>query len=208
MSTASPVVSQIMYVIGEFVLCEQQPCLTCKGCPGAGKGTLCARLAIKMQWAHISVGNELRNHVRRGGQVDDIVIQCVQTGTLVPVVDLGRILECRMEKLRRQGYTSFIIDGFPRSMDQIEYMQDLVRGSLTNLEIQLTSSQLGAPEQVVFMDCPKDTARVRVLTRGDTSRVDDEELFERRFTEFSNNSPAILAYFEAQNKLNRVCIVR
>lgn len=56
------------------------------------------------------------------------------------------------------------------------------------------------------MDCPKDIARERVLSRQITGRADTdtEDVFEKRFSEFQLKNPSIVAYFETEEKLVKV----
>ncbi|KAJ9654437.1 hypothetical protein H2198_006517 [Neophaeococcomyces mojaviensis] len=155
---------------------------------GAGKGTLCSMLASRWGWAHISVGHELRRYTQQCDQEDDTISQSVRSATLVPVRQLAEVLARRMQSLWDEGHVSFIIDGFPRHESQISYIQDTI----------------GVPNQVVLLDCAKDIAKERVLRRNDTTRTENEEIFERRFAEYCTNNPDIIARFEAEGKLTRV----
>lgn len=70
----------------------------------------------------------------------------------------------------------------------------------------LTHGKIGLPCRVLLMDCPKDIARERVLSRQITGRADTdtEDVFEKRFSEFQLKNPSIVAYFETEDKLVKV----
>lgn len=71
---------------------------------------------------------------------------------------------------------------------------------------RLTISKVGIPGRVLFMECSKEAAKDRVLTRGfsDRADTDTEEIFEKRFSEFESNNPAIVAHYTARAKLTKV----
>lgn len=96
----------------------------CTGCLGAGNGTLCFKLASGFGWAHISIGDELRRLSQDCDRQDDAVKSCVGSATSVPEKYLAQVLEVRMAALREPGYSSFIVDGFPRYVDQIQCTEE------------------------------------------------------------------------------------
>ncbi|KAK5102109.1 hypothetical protein LTS08_004570, partial [Lithohypha guttulata] len=88
------------------------------GCPGAGKGSLCSKVAPELGWAHLSVGDELRRYVKAHPE-DTAIADCVQQTKLVPVEKLAEIMEQPLRAFKNQGYHAVILDGFPRRADQI-----------------------------------------------------------------------------------------
>lgn len=68
----------------------------------------------------------------------------------------------------------------------------------------LTSQQIGIPDRVICFECPEEIARDRVLTRNDASRVDNDEIFGRRYAQFCSDNPAIVTHYEVEGKLIRV----
>lgn len=101
------------------------------GSPGSGKGPVCEELARKWGWMTISVGDEVRIYCEdHEGMDDDIVVQSKRKSELVPVEELAQVLNHRIQDCRNAGYKSFLIDGFPRDVAQIEYIQEHVRSHI------------------------------------------------------------------------------
>ena len=53
-------------------------------------------------------------------------------------------------------------------------------------------------------ECPKDIAKKRVLARNDTSREDNEQLFEERYAAHLQDNPAILEFYHTKGILTTV----
>ncbi len=86
------------------------------GPPGAGKGTQAKRIARKLNIPHISTGDMLREAVAAGTDLGLKVKEIMDKGFLVPddlMMDLVR------ERLAREDTKNgFILDGFPRTVEQ------------------------------------------------------------------------------------------
>ncbi|PZC52729.1 MULTISPECIES: adenylate kinase [unclassified Mesotoga] len=86
------------------------------GPPGAGKGTQAKRIARKLNIPHISTGDMLRDAVAAGTDLGLKVKEIMDKGLLVPddlMIDLVR------ERLAREDTKNgFILDGFPRTVEQ------------------------------------------------------------------------------------------
>ena len=97
------------------------------GAPGAGKGTLCNRLADLGQHYHLSVGDYLRLYtmsVSPAEQNPEIVAH-VKAHTLVPAELLIPQLKGHLQRLGPDN-TVTIIDGFPRAANQCELFEQQV----------------------------------------------------------------------------------
>lgn len=86
------------------------------GPPGAGKGTQARLLMEKLNIPQISTGDMLREAVKKEGVLGQKAKEFMSAGRLVPdEVVIGIIEERLKEKDAKQG---FILDGFPRTVDQ------------------------------------------------------------------------------------------
>jgi len=90
------------------------------GPPGAGKGTIAEKVAAKYGLAHLSTGDMLRDAIARGTALGAEAKEYVETGRLVPQEILGRVVA---ERLRADG--NFILDGYPRTLEQAEFLSGL-----------------------------------------------------------------------------------
>lgn len=102
------------------------------GPPGAGKGTQAVKLVEKFSIPQISTGDMFRAAVKEGTELGKKAKACMETGTLVPdEVTVGIVRE-RLSKDDCKG--GFILDGFPRTVEQAEALEKI----LDELNLKLT----------------------------------------------------------------------
>ena len=88
------------------------------GPPGAGKGTQAERLQADFQLPYIATGDILRENVREGTELGRKAEQYMNAGDLVPDdLIIAMVTERFQEEDARDG---FILDGFPRTIEQAE----------------------------------------------------------------------------------------
>lgn len=96
------------------------------GGPGAGKGTICTKLAQELGLEHVCVGDLLRAEIER--YENDCptlkpVKQAMDDGRLAPIGAIGMVL---MDKLCETKQAVVLLDGFPRSPEQMKMFQRYV----------------------------------------------------------------------------------
>ncbi|KAJ9622094.1 uncharacterized protein PV06_05830 [Exophiala oligosperma] len=162
------------------------------GGPGAGKGTQSANLVRDYGFVHLSAGDLLReeqdNPESRYGQ---LIKDYIKEGLIVPMEVTVKLLENAMRaNLHDDGVGKFLIDGFPRKMDQAVFFEQTVCPS----------------KCTVFLDCPEEVMRARLLNRGKTSgRSDDnEESIIKRFKTFVNTSMPVVDHFSQEGRVIKV----
>ena len=102
------------------------------GPPGAGKGTQAANLVAEFGIPHISTGDMFRAAVKEGTELGKQAKACMDAGKLVPdEVTIGIVRERLAKDDCRKG---FILDGFPRTVEQA----DALGGILKDLGLSLT----------------------------------------------------------------------
>ncbi|KAJ6446250.1 uridylate kinase [Purpureocillium lavendulum] len=164
------------------------------GGPGAGKGTQCANLVSKHGFTHLSAGDLLRAEQERpGSQFGDLIRDYIKNGLIVPMEVTVQLLENAMTDALAKGGSSkgrFLIDGFPRKMDQAHKFEEAVCPA----------------KLVLFYDCPEDVMEKRLLERGKTSgRSDDNaESIRKRFRTFIETSMPVVDYYEKEGKVIKV----
>ncbi|MDN3505745.1 MAG: adenylate kinase [Simkaniaceae bacterium] len=91
------------------------------GPPGAGKGSQATYIKEKMELAHISTGDLLRENIKAGTDLGKKAKSFMDDGKLVPDNLIFDMLFARVEKADcKKGY---ILDGFPRNIAQAEELQ-------------------------------------------------------------------------------------
>jgi len=119
--------------------------------PAAGKGTLAQMLVDKYNYAHISTGDLLRDEVKKKGTYASLIKECFDKGGLVPDEITMELLKLRLSQ--KDIENGFILDGFPRNLEQAISYDKLISELNINLGI------------AVYIDVPKDVAMGRVLGR-------------------------------------------
>ncbi|KAI0956943.1 UMP-CMP kinase, variant 3 [Taiwanofungus camphoratus] len=107
------------------------------GGPGVGKGTQCASLVDDFGFCHLSAGDLLRaEQAREGSEYGELIRSCIREGQIVPMAVTIKLLENAMRAALETpragdawggGRGRFLIDGFPRQMDQAEKFDNEVR---------------------------------------------------------------------------------
>ena len=98
------------------------------GPPGAGKGSQAPRLVAKLGIPQLSTGDMLRQAMSRNSSVKDQQAKDVMTrgGLVSDEIVIGAIEE-RIEKADCAG--GFILDGFPRTVEQARKLDELLSAS-------------------------------------------------------------------------------
>ncbi len=92
------------------------------GPPGAGKGTQAERLEEDFHLPYIATGNMLRSAVEEGTDLGQRAREYMEGGDLVPDdLIIGMILECVADDSCNDG---FLLDGFPRNLEQAKALSD------------------------------------------------------------------------------------
>lgn len=95
------------------------------GCPGSGKGTQSKAICQRFNLAHISTGDIFREEIGWKTELGGRVAEYVNSGRLVPD---SLVLESVTGKLDKRN-EEFLLDGFPRTMEQAEALDGYLKGS-------------------------------------------------------------------------------
>jgi len=93
------------------------------GAPGSGKGTQAKRLVDRYGFAHISTGDMLRGEVTAGSELGKRVQTIMDSGKYVDDSLMIEIIDRRFSEPDVQS--GFILDGFPRTLDQGKALAEL-----------------------------------------------------------------------------------
>jgi len=170
------------------------------GGPGAGKGTQCARLVDDFNFAHLSAGNLLRaEQNREGSQYGDLIQTYIREGIIVPMEVTMKLLENAMQVTLKERTTGdgwqdgcgrFLIDGFPRKMDQA-----------IGFDEQVCLSSL-----VIYFATAEEVMLNRLLERGKTSGREDDntESIKKRFRTYKIDTMPVIEHYFAQGKVAEI----
>ena len=94
------------------------------GAPGAGKGTQAAKIVKEYGIPQISTGDMFRAAVKEGTELGKAAKACMEAGKLVPdEVTIGIVRE-RLSKA--DCAKGFILDGFPRTVEQADALGNIL----------------------------------------------------------------------------------
>jgi adenylate kinase len=106
------------------------------GPPGAGKGTQAAQIACRFGAPHIATGDIFRANVAEGTELGRAAQEYMDLGDLVPD---EVVIAMVMERLATDDCDSgFVLDGFPRTVNQAEALDRRLAGLGTPLEAALS----------------------------------------------------------------------
>ena len=101
------------------------------GPPGAGKGTQAKCLEKKFGIPHVSTGEILRQAISSGSHLGEEAARYMNGGSLVPnplILDIVRERQARADCA-----SGYVLDGFPRTIDQVRQLDHLLDGTGTPL---------------------------------------------------------------------------
>ncbi|KAF8244928.1 P-loop containing nucleoside triphosphate hydrolase protein [Wilcoxina mikolae CBS 423.85] len=157
------------------------------GGPGVGKGTQCTKLSRDFGFAHISVGDLLREEMKDPSSPHrELIEQRMKEGGLVPPYLSNGVLLREIEKYTVDGQKKFLVDGFPRSMDQVVEFENICKSRFT-----------------LFFYAPKDVMQQRVLGRfGTEGRFDDDRaIFNLRVDGFLRDTMPVIEYLRQESEV-------
>jgi adenylate kinase len=151
------------------------------GPPGGGKGTQAKLLADRLKIPAISTGEILRAAVREGTPLGRQAKAVMESGELVS--DDLMIALIRERLAEPDARIGFLLDGFPRTVDQAVALEKLLEGNGSRLS---TVVNLSVPEQVLLdrlasrsgQENRSDDARETVLERLRIYRQKTEPLID------------------------------
>jgi adenylate kinase len=105
------------------------------GPPGAGKGTQALKLAEKLGVPQISTGDLFRSNITRGTELGLEAKHYLDAGDLVPSDLTNALVDKRLDEA--DAADGFILDGYPRSVEQAEALTRMLGARNTKLDVVL-----------------------------------------------------------------------
>lgn len=153
------------------------------GAPGSGKGTQAANLVEKYGITHLSTGDMLRAEVSAGTELGVEAKKIMDAGQLVSDDIVLGMIKNNIESI--DG--GFLLDGFPRNLNQAEALDSLLAGIEQPID------------KVIFFDVPFEIIKERLLSRGRSD--DNEETIEKRRKVYESETAPLINYYTKQGKL-------
>jgi adenylate kinase len=154
------------------------------GPPGAGKGTQAQKLAEKLDVPHISTGDLFRHNITNETELGLEAKKYLDAGDLVPATLTNALVDDRLNDA--DAANGFILDGFPRSVEQAEAL----RGMLAARNLQL--------DAVLEFRVSEDELLSRLKSRGRADDTDDVIL--NRMKVYRDETAPLLDYYSDELK--------
>lgn len=152
------------------------------GPPGAGKGTQAAILSEKLGVPHISTGDLFRANIGQATPLGLEAKKYLDAGDLVPSEITNNMVKARVGE--PDAANGFLLDGFPRTVDQAQALEAILSELNTKLDAVLS----------FIVD--EDVVVERMLARG---RADDkEDVIRNRLRVYREETAPLLDYYKEQ----------
>ena len=184
--------------------------------PAAGKGTQSNLLKDKYGYVHISTGDMLREIVSSDSELGKVVKNIIDKGNLVSDDLIFKLLKNKLNSIKGKP---FILDGFPRTLNQALFLDNDLK--IDNyIVIYLDLSKEDAIKRIdgrLTCSCGKSynlndiNLKPKIIGICDNcgnvlvKRNDDNlEAFKIRFDVFLKNNKPLIDYYKNKNKLKVV----
>jgi len=104
------------------------------GAPGAGKGTQCKNIVAQYGLLHLSSGDILRQERAADSELGKKARSYMDSGALVPD---EIIIEMMSEAIKKAPAAGFILDGFPRTVNQAIELDKSLAASQQKIDVVL-----------------------------------------------------------------------
>ncbi|KNY27246.1 adenylate kinase [Pseudobacteroides cellulosolvens] len=186
------------------------------GAPGAGKGTQAKKLSQKLCIPHISTGDIFRNNMMNGTELGIKAKEYIDKGMLVPDELTISIVKDRL--IQEDCKNGFILDGFPRTIPQAEYLEKTLIEIGTDMDhvinIHVADEEIiermsgrrvcpncGATYHIVFnptkVDGICDNCKANVIQRDD----DKEETVISRLKTYHEQTEPLIDFYSKRGKM-------
>ena len=192
------------------------------GPPGAGKGTQAVHLASHFSIPHISTGDIFRLNIKGETKLGLHAKSFMDAGNLVPDSVTNDMVADRLT--HADAKSGFLLDGYPRNIDQADFLKDVLEKADTPLdavlEFKLENEEIikrlsgrracrgcGATSHVIFQ-APK-VAGVCDACGGELyQRPDDaENVIANRLSVYAEQTEPIISYYKSAGLLQTISAV-
>lgn len=162
------------------------------GPPGAGKGTQASMIATHLGVPHISSGEIFRTNIAAGTELGVLAKDFIDRGDYVPDDVTNAMIRQRLAQ--PDAGHGFLLDGYPRTIDQIYRLDEMLAES--GLAIDCVLELTADPEAVV----KRLLARAEVEGRSD----DNDDVIRNRLVVYHQQTAPLTAIYDERGLLTRV----
>jgi adenylate kinase len=185
------------------------------GAPGAGKGTHCKKIVERYGLEHLSSGDILRQNRSQNTELGRKAENYMDSGALVPDELIVKMMGEAIGKAKKQG---FVLDGFPRTVNQAIELDKTLAKEKKNIDIVLN---LNVNDEIIVRritgrrSCPAcsavyhienmkpkidgicDKCGAKLMQRQD----DTEEVVQNRLENYYLQTAPVVDFYRKKNKV-------
>ena len=160
------------------------------GAPGSGKGTQSDKLIAHYNLFHISTGDVLRDHIKRGTELGKTANTYISEGKLIPDDLMISILDSVLDENKEATKEGVIFDGFPRTIPQAKSLKAMLEKRAAKVNIVLGLEV----DEAELID--------RLIKRGlESGRSDDNlETIKKRLVVYHEQTSPLKQYYLDEGK--------
>lgn len=192
------------------------------GPPASGKGTQTSRLSQELKFPHVDTGSLLRKALADQTPDGLTAKSYIEKGQLVPVEIVASIIKTRLQDA--DCANGFILDGFPRSTEQAEMLEEMLKEIDNGKEIDFKVVYFDIDQQLLLdriiyrRSCGKcgkiynllslkpqaegvcDDCSGELIQRKD----DTEEIAKSRFETYFKETAPLIKFYEDKGSLKKI----
>jgi len=162
------------------------------GVPGAGKGTQSKLLSEKLGLVHISTGEIIRREIQSGSDCGNKAQKIIGRGELLADDIIFKMFEKELKRLMNPA--GFLFDGFPRTVNQAEFLNELL--STLNLKLDALME--------LFITEEESLKRLMKRAKIEDRLDDDPEAIRERFRQYELKTAPIADYYKKKDLYIRI----
>ena len=184
------------------------------GPQGSGKGTQAKLSSQKYSIPHISTGNIFRENIKNKTELGQQIESLINNGDLVPDEITNQIVKNRLNESDCKN--GFILDGFPRNIEQAEYLSKFINIDLAleiwisdeeavkRISLRRTCPDCGAIYHLTHIIPKKEGLCDKCSTPLIIREDDKEKAIKKRLETYHNQTEALIKYYEKKGVSEKV----
>ncbi|HEX2363346.1 MAG TPA: adenylate kinase [Jiangellaceae bacterium] len=162
------------------------------GPPGSGKGTQAAIVSARLGISAISTGDIFRANVAGGTPLGIEAKKFISRGEFVPDSVTNAMVAARLA--RPDAATGFILDGYPRNVSQVDFLDGVLAEQGAKLDCVIT----------LVVDVEEVVKRILRRAEAEGRSDDTEEVIRHRLELFAEQTAPLAEIYADRGLLTRI----